>query len=147
MKTLRTYWPLYIPSLCLLLAALGCAVFDKNATPAEKAIEIQWLAEDAASLGTEVSLITNPQYRPAFEAAYAELNRLVESEQPITLVSLQKVLATLPIDKLKGKEAEIGIRGSRLVLRRLIRGEVEENIQLYSRHAAIGMRDGIGGSL
>ena len=125
-----------------ILTLTGCGT-RRDETPEQKAAKIQLLAQDAASIGTEVALITNPQYRPAFEVAYTELNRQLDGDAVITLESIRQVLATLPIEELKGKEAALAVRGTRIVIRRIVSRQTEENLHLYTRAIATGIRDGM----
>lgn len=138
-----------LAGLCLFLAPCfsGCAVFSRSATAEQKAAEIQSLAHDAASIGTLVTLQSQPQYRPAFQAAHLELERQLDGNAIIDLESIRAVLATLPIRELKGERAVVAVTATRIIFRRLVNGETEEKVHLYSRALATGIRDGIGAGL
>lgn len=132
--------------LCVLCAlsvsAIGCKSF-RAMTPEQKAAEVKLLATDAASIGTMATLQWQPQYRPAFEAAYLALDNQLSSPTPITLETIRQVLATLPIEELRGTEVAIAVQGARLVFRRVSNGETDEEVQLYARALATGIRDGM----
>lgn len=132
--------------LCALASVLclttGCQSF-RDKTPDQKAAEIQSLAQDAASIGGAAALMAQPQYRPAFEAAYVELDRQVNGTAVISLESIRSVLATLPIKELQGKEAALEVQGARIVIRRVLNSQAEQNLHLYTRAIATGIRDGL----
>lgn len=135
----------YCLALLVASALVGCGTFQqvKDMPPEQKAAEVQSLATDAASIGTTVTLQVYPQYKPAFDAAYIELDRQVNGTAVIDIESIRQVLATLPIKELKGNEAALAVQGTRIVFRRITTGQTEENIHLYTRALATGIRDGL----
>jgi hypothetical protein len=131
--------------LCLLSALAltnGCAVFNKSATQDEKVAQVGALCYAAASIGTEIALEENPEYRPQLETAYTALNQLVESKA-VTGELLRSIIASLPVDQLKSKDAVIAIRGATIIYDATVGSRVSIEQQPYVLIAATRIRDGM----
>ncbi len=125
-------------TLIILSAALlltSCAT-----TKDEKIDRIQKLSYIASYVGTKAALLQNPEYRPAFELAYLNLNILVETKK-IDDSTLRDILSKLPVKELKGDEAKIAIEGSTVLYDVTIGNKVSIEAQPFILAAATGIRD------
>jgi hypothetical protein len=132
----------------LLLPALltGCALFNRQATLNDKLADVEDLAYSAASIGAATTLELKPQYRPAFEAARDALNVQLAGET-FTLEALRAILSTLPVKELESPAARLVVDGATRLFRRAVTQETEENVRLYLRAVATGIRDGFNTAL
>src|SRR6266550_8056141 len=100
-----------VPCGLLLLSLVGfnsgCALLGLG-TPAVKVAEVRDLSFAAASVGTSVALRQNPGWRPQFEAACKNLDKLV-TDKTLTGELLRQVIASLPVKELKSETARIAI--------------------------------------
>lgn len=131
-----------LASALLFTGPTGCALLSKNSTPEQKQADVRNLSFAAASIGTSEALLQNPSWRPRFEAAYANLNQLVESKL-VTGTLLRNVLASLPVKELKSPQARIAIVGATTLFDSLVGTQVNVENQPYVLAAATGIRDGI----
>lgn len=129
--------------LCVLCASVavltGCATKPADAT---QTVRVQHLAYAAASIGTQVALLENPAYRPAFELAYSNLDGLVNAGS-INGVGLRNILTPLPIQELKAPEAQIAISSATVLFDSLTGNSVSLTNNVYVAAAATGIRDGL----
>ena len=118
----------------------GCKSASKP-TPNQTA-QVQSLCYAAASVGTQVALLQNPAYRPAFEIAYTSLDATVTSGT-ITGAGLRSILNTLPVNELKSPEARIAITSATTLFDALAGTQVSLTNNVYVVAAATGIRDGM----
>ena len=134
-----------ITSLLLALALItltpGCAFFRAGST-SQKAADVQRLAQVAATVGTQAALLSNPQYRVAFEVALATLDPAVESGQ-INGLLLRQILASLPVEKLESQEARIAIVTATMLYDMATADQMNVEMPAYVLAAARGIRNGI----
>ena len=126
----------------MLSVTPGCALFQKGATEADKAAQIQSLAYGAASFGTQYAIASNPGYRPAFELAFTQLDALV-TQKTVTGALLRNILASLPVKELKNDKARIAIEGATYLFDVTVGNKLDIEAQPYILAAATGIRDGI----
>ncbi len=128
---------------CLMTYAFTCILLDSCATTqADKLTQIRLLSYTAASIGTLEALKAKPEYRPAFEIAYANLNDLVELKT-INGPLLHNIILSLPVKELKSDSARIAIEGVTVLYDALTQNKVSLEAQPYVLAAATGIRDGM----
>ena len=115
----------------------GCAT-----TTQDKLSRVQNLSYAAASLGTQIALIQNPAYRPAFELAYSNLDMLVRTKE-VTGAALRMVLASLPVKELKSDKARIMIEDATFLFDMTVGTKLNIEAQPFVLAAATGIRDGL----
>lgn len=130
-----------------LIAALsvftpGCAFTRSDSTTEQKAADVRNLSYAAASIGTQLALAENADWRGQFDSAYETLNQLVNSKI-VSGALLRDVLASLPIKELKSAEARIAIEGATLLYDSTVGTSVNIENQVYVLAAATGIRDGM----
>lgn len=130
-----------LPILLLALALGGCAT-----TPEEHQARIRALSYAAASLGTQEALLQKPEWRGQFEAAYTNLNSLVES-RVVTGVLLRQVIASLPVKELKSPQARIAIETATVLFDATAGTKLDVEKAPYLLAAATGIRDGLKAGL
>lgn len=130
--------------LCFPLIALlaGCAIFSPDATPEQKAADVQRIAYAASSIGVEATLQAKPEFRPAFELAYTNLNILVEAKT-ISGAQLREILHTLPVVELGGPSATLYIESGTLLFDVITGKPIDLEKTPYVLAAATGIRDGM----
>lgn len=129
-------------TLLPLIALTGCAIFSKTATQEQKQAEVHDLAYAAASLGGQLALMQNPEYRPAFELAYNDLNQMVESKV-ITGLLLRNIIASLPVKELTSPQARLAIETATMLYDSRVGDRMNIENQPYVVAAATGIRDGL----
>lgn len=137
MRQLRRIGILGIAAIGLLLG--GCSSTPPNDTTL---LRVQNLAYAASSLGTQATLISQPQYRPAFELAYTNLDALVNSKL-ITGDLLRQIIATLPNKQLSSPQAQIAIEGVTVLFDTLVGTRWSIEAEPVVLAAATGVRDGL----
>jgi hypothetical protein len=144
MKTLREIG--FSALVVSLLGFVGCALFDKDATQADKEKDVRNIAYAAGSIGVEVALLEKPAVRPAIEAAYAQLDKVVR-DGAVTGSLLRGIVDALPWKDLKDATAVAIVRG----LTTLFDATVGDRLNLQSAPmvtaAATGLRDGMKSAL
>lgn len=146
-KIIKTVCALRSVILCFLLFMGGCALFNSEATFDEKLNDIEELSYQAASIGGAIALEQNPQYRPAMEAAYDELNRQMAGGT-LTLDSLRGIVRGLPVKELKSPLATLAIGNAIRLFRKSVDGQTEVNAEaartlggkVASRHRPLRLR-------
>lgn len=127
-----------------LLAFTGCTT---NAPQADKLARVQTLCTIAAKDGTILTLQAYPQYKPAFDLAYTELDALV-SHGTIVPAQLADILKQLNIKQLQGQNATILIGDLPLLIDLLAGNQAIDLTKTpYVLAAATGIRDGLGMAL
>jgi hypothetical protein len=131
-----------IISLMVLVLFTNCAIFSKTSTIDQKAAEIRNLSYAAASIGTQVALKQNPNWKTQFDIAYTSLDTLVNSKR-ITGSLLRDIIAGLPVKELKGDTAKIAIEGATTLFDATIGDKINIENDPYVLAAATGIRDGM----
>lgn len=138
----KSKWLALPAALAAMSMLTGCALFNKNATTAEKAADVQNLSYAAASIGTSEALAAKPELRPAFDLAYSNLDALV-TNKVVDGTSLRAILASLPVKELKSNQARIAIESATVLYDSLTGGKVNIEADAYVLAAATGIRDGM----
>lgn len=120
----------------------GCALFSNTSTQDQKLAEIKNLSYAASSLGTQLALKQNPQWRMQFDLAYTTLDSLVNSKR-ITGLTLRSILAQLPIKELKSDSARIVIEAATVLYDTSVGDKINIENSPYVLAAATGIRDGM----
>jgi hypothetical protein len=124
----------------------GCALFSKTAPLEEKLADVRALTYAAAALGTQEALLQNAGWRPQFQTAYDNLNRLVTSGT-VSGTLLREVLASLPVKELKSDRARIAIETATILYDATVGTKVNIEAAPYVNAAATGIRDGLRSGL
>jgi hypothetical protein len=120
----------------------GCALLTPSSTTEARAADVQRLAYAATSVGTASALDAKPEYRPAFELAFANLDKLVEARQ-ISGVQLRDILLSLPVRELGSRTALIAIDSAAMLFDLITGKPIDLNETSYVLAAATGIRDGL----
>ncbi len=133
---------------CVAPVALqtGCALFSKTSTMEQKLADVRSLAYAASAIGTQEALLQNPTWRPRFQAAYDNLNRLVTSGT-VSGTLLREVLASLPVKELKSERARIAIETATVLYDVLVGTKLDIEQAPYVQAAARGIADGLRSGL
>jgi hypothetical protein len=142
MKTKLRQTILSFTLFAVLLAAPSCALLRPDSTVAEKARAVQQLAYAASAIGSASALEQKPEWRPAFELAYTNLNSLVESGT-ISGQTLRNILATLPVRELESRTARIAVDSASLLFDTITGKPVDLAEAPLVLAAAKGIRDGL----
>lgn len=122
---------------CFSLLFSGC----KTAPTPGQLATITLISQDVSSVGTQAALIQNPDYRPAFNLAYAALDKLVVSGG-LTGASLQQILSALPIKELRSSRGSLEIAGAVTLFDLIAGSKVVTTSQPYALAVGTGIRDG-----
>ena len=107
----------FFPSLVLAAALAiptGCTT-TSDGRKVPDPIVLTAIAQDAAYVGTTITLQTNPQYRPAFDQARLALEGLVAAGSG-SPSDLQDVLSRLPVKQLQGTNGAIVVQQAVVIL-------------------------------
>ncbi len=134
--------------MCVAPVALqtGCALFSKTSTMEQKLADVRSLAYAASAIGTQEALLQNPSWRPRFQSAYDNLNRLVTSGT-VSGTLLREVLASLPVKELKSPKARVAIDAALYLFDATVGTKIEIEKAPFVDAAAIGLRDGLRAGL
>ncbi len=134
-----------ICSLVLALTlSLGCSTVPS--TPEARLARVARISGVAASVGASSYLASNPQSRPAFEAAHAALTKL-EADGNFNPDTFAEVLRGLPIDELKGPEGEIYISLAIVLWEEVKAESVALNTPEWVKPVLTSVRAGLGRAL
>lgn len=136
-------------SISLLAMAPGCMTGPDGKRQIDPVV-LESVAHDAALLGTQITLQTNPQYRPAFDQARLALALIVATHSG-SPADLQLALANLPVKELQGTNGAVAVRGATLVISlaraELTRLDKQQIGSLYVQPIARGLLAGMNEAL
>lgn len=141
----------YIPSVLLVLSVLsltaGCSLFSSTATPEQKQQEVHNLAYAAASIGADVTLQFEPQYRQALVLARDQLSAFMAKGGILNGSEIRNILAKIPQTALQGKKAAILIQDGTFLLDILTGNKITIESQPYLKAFAQGVLEGLNSAL
>jgi len=129
-------------SLTALVLFTNCALFSKTSTPDQKAADVRNLSYAAASIGTQIALKQNPDWRMQFEISYSTLDSLVNTKK-ITGILLRELISQLPVKELKSDTARIAIENATFLFDASVGDKINIENNIYVFAAATGIRDGM----
>ena len=105
--------------LLTICAVTGLFVAGCTTTPEGKTVpdvpRIAAITREAATIGTQETLIRRPEVKDKFIMVVAQL-AVLETQGDITVESLLAIVSQLPVNELKSDNARLAISGARLVV-------------------------------
>lgn len=147
LKTKASWFSIFLFTVALIFAGVlaahltGCATAPDGSSVPDTA-RIALVTREAAAIGTAEALFRYPEWKPDFVSVVAQLKAL-EAEPNITVNAMLGIIARLPVNELRSRDAQLAISGARLVVAAAGWSDVEITRTEQLRPVVTALREGL----